>query len=93
LRLRAQHDSSPARSAGTPKVHSLLADGGFKYRMIEMFSQKRRPPCLHGGLSLGRKRPRRAYGDKSPRPKHMLHRNKRQWAKAQSYGNSPRRAR
>jgi hypothetical protein len=23
--------------------------------------KKRRPPCCHGGLSLGRKRPRRAY--------------------------------
>jgi hypothetical protein len=24
-------------------------------------TKKRRPPCCHGGLSLGRKRPRRAY--------------------------------
>src|SRR5271154_2096529 len=40
------------------------------------------------GLSLGRKRPRRAYGDKSPRFQVYGAPHKKQWAKAQRRSKS-----
>jgi hypothetical protein len=61
-----------------------------RYRTIEIDSLgKRRPP--ESGLNLGRKRPRRAYGDKSPPLVHKPCRTRRNGEKLKAVTKAPLR--
>ena len=66
--LQSVSDGQPYRGGG------LVLFQGLGYNP----SPRKKEAALPSGLSLGRKRPRRAYGDKSPRALYMLRRTKRQ---------------